>query len=474
MSTFEEAGPPLQSRASELADRLAALLDRFDVPGAAFALARGDELVTGAAGVLSCATQYPVTADSWFQIGSITKLFTATLVMQLVDDGLVALDEPVRTYLGAFDVGDEAASAAITVRHLLTHTSGIQGDYFGDFGRGADAVDRYVASLAGIDMLHRPGEFFSYCNPGFAVLGVLLQTMRGADFDSILSERLLHPLGIPGGTLADQAILHRVAIGHVPGPDGAPAVPAPRWAMPYSAGPAGSTPFTDPAGLVSFARLHMSGGLAPDGTRLLSQAAVDEMQRLQVAVPDFGAIEGIGASWIRYRWGDQTVLGHDGGTDGQFSFLRVHPPTGSVAVLLTNGPDGGRLFEAFAAPLFAGLAGAPVPEQVCPPADPPAVDVDRLAGTYLHYGKAVEVRVADGRVAATVTAEADESTGDPGLSETFDLVPHSQSTDAVMLVAAVPLRGTHPAVMFPAPAPGSDEAARYLRVGGRVFARSTA
>src|SRR5699024_2644833 len=118
-----------------------------------------------------------------------------------------------------FDVGDDAASSAITVRHLLTHTSGIQGDYFADFGRGTDAVRRYVQSLAEVGMLSRPGELFSYCNSGFSVLGLLLETLREADYDSVLTERLLRPLGIAGGTTAEQAMLHRSAVGHVDGPD---------------------------------------------------------------------------------------------------------------------------------------------------------------------------------------------------------------------------------------------------------------
>jgi CubicO group peptidase (beta-lactamase class C family) len=472
MSISEAVDPTLASRSAELTQRLSENLARVDVPGAAFALARGDELVTGAAGVLSRATGYPVTADSYFQIGSVTKLFTATLVMQLVDEGQVELDEPVRSYLPGFDVGDEDASAAITVRHLLTHTSGIQGDYFADFGRGSDAVARYVASLRQVGMLHKPGELFSYCNSGFSVLGLLLETLRGTDYGTLLTDRLLQPLGIAGGTLPEQAILHRAAIGHVERSDGVPAVPAPVWALPYSAGPAGSTPFMDAAGLVSFARMHLASGVTSDGTRLLSEAAVAEMQRLQAAVPSPGSVRGIGASWALYDWAGGLVPGHDGGTRGQYSFLRVHPASSSVVVLLTNGPGGGELFESFAQPLFAELTGLPEPEPLRPTATPPDIDLARLAGTYQHHGVDLRVRAHGDRVTITAVPRPESATAgedqNGDLAEEFVAVGHSVTDTAEFLVTEQPLHGSHQSVMFPA----GPQIPRYLRLGSRVFVRA--
>jgi len=465
----------LSERSDELTQRLADELARVDVPGASFALARGDDLVTGAAGVLSRATGYPVTADSYFQIGSVTKVFTASMVMQLVDEGRVGLDEPIRTYLPRFDVGDEAASNAITVRHLLTHTSGIQGDYFADFGRGTDAVSRYVASLREVGMLHEPGALFSYCNSGFSVLGLMLETLRGADYGTLLTERLLRPLGIAGGTLPEEAIMHRAAIGHIADAadkaDG-PAVPAPVWALPYSAGPAGSTPFMDAAGLVSFARMHLAGGVAPDGTRLLSEESVAEMQRLQAEVPSPGSVRGIGASWALYGWADALVPGHDGGTHGQYSFLRVHPASGSVIVLLTNGPGGAELFQAFGQPLFAELTGLPEPEPLLPVTPPPDIDLERLAGTYLHHGVDVHVEVSENRATVIAGPHADspasgeDENADP--AEEFVAIAHSVTDAAVFLVTEQPLHGSHQSVMFPA-GPGEPE---YLRLGSRVFMRA--
>ena len=103
-----------------LADELPRLIEKYDVPAAAVAVLADGEVVDDAAGVLSLATGVEATPDSVFQIGSITKLWTSTLVMQLVDEGKVDLDAPVRTYLPDFKIQDEGAAAQITTRQLLS------------------------------------------------------------------------------------------------------------------------------------------------------------------------------------------------------------------------------------------------------------------------------------------------------------------------------------------------------------------
>jgi CubicO group peptidase (beta-lactamase class C family) len=148
---------------------------RHDVPGAAVAVGAGDDLAEAATGVVNRDTGVEATADSVFQIGSVTKVWTASLVLQLVDDGLVDLDAPVRRYLPEFGVVDAAASETVTVRQLLSHTGGFDGDLFEDTGRGDDALDRLLAFMrTGAAQVHPPGELFSYCNAGYCVLGALV------------------------------------------------------------------------------------------------------------------------------------------------------------------------------------------------------------------------------------------------------------------------------------------------------------
>ena len=106
---------------SWLDGNLARLIGKYDVPAASIAVFADGEVSAAAAGVLNLNTGVEATTDSIFQIGSITKLWTTTLIMQLVAEGKVDLDRPVRDYLPEFKLADEGAAAAVTPRHLLTH-----------------------------------------------------------------------------------------------------------------------------------------------------------------------------------------------------------------------------------------------------------------------------------------------------------------------------------------------------------------
>ncbi|MEX0751080.1 MAG: serine hydrolase domain-containing protein, partial [Dehalococcoidia bacterium] len=201
--------------AAEMEERLATWAERYRVPGATLAWMHGDELQSAASGVINVNTGVKTTPDTLFQIGSITKVYTTTLIMQLVDEGRIDLDAPPSTYLPDLRFGDPKATPAITIRHLLTHTSGVDGDFFDDFGRGDDAVQRYVAASATLAQLFPPGAMWSYCNAGFVVLGRIIEVLTGMTWDAALKARLLEPLGVKHTvTLPEEALLHNTAAGH--------------------------------------------------------------------------------------------------------------------------------------------------------------------------------------------------------------------------------------------------------------------
>src|SRR4051812_10166586 len=213
-------------------ERLTALADKHGVVGASLAIAHGDEIVEAATGVLNRRTHEPVTTESVFQIGSITKVWTATLVMQLVDDGLVDLDAPLVTYLPEFKVADADLTRTVTTRHLLSHTSGIAGDFFPETGRGDDCLEKFVALMADLPASHPLGATMSYCNAGFVLLGRLVEVLRGATWDQVMRERLLQPLGLEAaGTLPEEALLWGVATGHITPPGAAAPIVAPQWGL---------------------------------------------------------------------------------------------------------------------------------------------------------------------------------------------------------------------------------------------------
>src|SRR4051812_15620762 len=118
------------------------------VPGASLAVLADGEVKTAAAGVLNVDTGVTVTPDTLFQIGSITKSYTATAFMRLVERGELGLDAPVRDIVRGFKLADPVVAKMVTPRHLLAHTSGIAGECFEDTGRGDDALERYVEACA--------------------------------------------------------------------------------------------------------------------------------------------------------------------------------------------------------------------------------------------------------------------------------------------------------------------------------------
>ncbi|GAB3568932.1 serine hydrolase domain-containing protein [Amycolatopsis endophytica] len=360
-----------------LDDEFPRLVERYDVPGAAIAVSVAGEVADAAAGVLSRATGVEATTDSVFQIGSITKVWTTTLAMQLADEGALDPDAPVRRYLPDFRVARD--SEAITVRQLMCHTAGFEGDLFTDTGRGDDCVEKYVPTLAGTAQLFPPGEMFSYNNAGFVVLGRIVEVLRDKPFDRCLHDHLATPLGLTHfATCADEAILHRAAVGHLP--EGRP---APVWGLARSNGPAGSQLAMRPRDLLAFANLHQSGGTAPDGTALLSAASVKAMRERQVGLPPLGLMgTHWGLGWELYDWPDGTVIGHDGGTIGQAAFLRIVPDRDVAIALLTNGGDPIGLHTEVYGHLLRELAGIELPPLPVPPAAPEPFDAARYLGTY--------------------------------------------------------------------------------------------
>src|SRR5579864_7181095 len=192
--------------------RLGELARQARVPGAVLGIWADGQETVAACGVLNRATGVRVSTDSVFQVGSITKLWTATMIMQLIDAGLLSLDTTVAQALPGLRLGSPDLADQVTVAHLLTHTSGIDGDIFTDTGRGDDCLERYVELLAEAAQNHPLGATWSYCNSGFSLLGRLIEKVTGKTWDAAMRERLFTPLGLARTvTLPEEAILHAAA-----------------------------------------------------------------------------------------------------------------------------------------------------------------------------------------------------------------------------------------------------------------------
>ncbi len=408
--------------------RLTALAAKHRVPGAALGIlrvrpGREDEVVELACGVLNKDTGVEATADSLFQIGSISKVWTTTVVMQLVDEGLLDLDAPIADVLPELQLADPDATRHVTMRHLLTHTSGIDGDVFTDTGRGDDCVEKYVARLAEFAQNHPLGATWSYCNSGFALAGRVIERLTGGSWDKAMRDRIFGPLGLEHTvTLPEEALLYRTAVGHV-SEDAEDPVRASVWSLPRSLGPAGII-CSSAADVLGFARLHLTGGLAPDGTRLLSEGSAAAMADRHADVPDKHTLgDSWGLGWMRFGWDGHRLIGHDGNTIGQSAFLRLVPGEGLAVTLLTNGGGTSDLYQDLYREIFAELAGIDMPRPLGPPATPVQVDAQRHVGVYERAGARLEVLLSgDGPVLrTTVTGPLAELRSEP--TKEYAMVP---------------------------------------------------
>ena len=391
---------------AELEKKLSELIDVHGVPGAQLCVLDGDQLTEVAAGVLSQRTGCPSRPDALFLPGSIGKVYTATLVMMLVEEGKLDLDVPIRRYLPDFEVRDPHARDTVTARQLLSHTSGFDGDHFTDTGRGDDALARYVAGCSDLPQIVAPGKIWSYSNSGYAVLGRVVEVLSGLTFEEALRERLFVPLALASTvSFADEAIVHPVAVGHVPDPeDPSRLVVTPAWGLYRAFAAMGSAVVASAGDVMRFVGLHLAGGLAPDGSRLLDAALVDAMQAPQIELVDDTVLgEAWGLGWILDHWGDVAVIGHDGNSLGQNAFMRVAPAERFGFCLQTNVESALSLYRDLADWLFGQRLG------VTPRRDPDVredavTDSERYVGTYARVGLDIDVHVDDAnRLVATVT-----------------------------------------------------------------------
>ncbi|MFI0976469.1 serine hydrolase domain-containing protein [Streptomyces sp. NPDC021093] len=316
-----------------LIKRINGITDSYDIPEAQFALLESGESVTARLGTARTGTARTGTGKGdrevlpRFPFASVTKLFTATVAMQLVDDGDLELDAPLGQYGTEFADAPDAIGARVTLRHLLSHTGGLVCDHRGD----SRSTRRHAAATAAQPLLFEPGSAFSYSNAGFVLVGRLIEQVTGTDWADAVSSFLLRPLGIEPSFVPGPGITG----GHAPTRTG----PLPV----ESALPAGLAPAAALAGtvedLVLFARLHLD---RRDGLHdaLLDAQSVALMRTAAPGATPFGLAAGWGLGWGRYGTPERPWFGLDGSGAGTTCNLRVDPEGGTVIALLTNSSAG--------------------------------------------------------------------------------------------------------------------------------------
>ncbi|HUY99239.1 MAG TPA: serine hydrolase domain-containing protein [Thermomicrobiaceae bacterium] len=446
-----------ESQHANLDEAVHAAMERWSVPGVTVGILRNGDVERRAYGVTSLETEQPVTPDTLFQIGSISKVFTATLAMMLVDDGKLDLDTPVSTYLPDLELADTEALRTITLRHLFSHTSGLDGDRFTDYGLGDDALVKAIAEFNTLRQLTRPGELWTYCNSGFYLAGRVIEQVTGGVFEQVMRERVFEPLGLERTFLfAHEAIVYPVAVGHTPKePGAAEHEVARRYPLPRCVNAAGGI-ISTVGDLLKFAGFHLAGGTV-DGKQLLSGKSAAAMQQPQTVAGNFAEHYGIG--WALHTVAGEPVVGHGGSTNGFQAQLQLVPTRDYALAVLTNSGRGAAAYREIVDWALAHDLGL---EQVEPA--PVSLSPDQLAwfaGKYHQPNADVTISVQDNGLRAEIVSRAALSDGP---KETA-LPPISMAPigERAFVVTGGEQQGSR--VEF---IPAASGAPRFIRYGGRL------
>jgi CubicO group peptidase (beta-lactamase class C family) len=359
-------------------------LRKHHVPGASVAVFENGMLTAAAAGVTNTVTGVELTPDTVMHIGSITKVFTATLVMQLVDDGLVDLDEQVVRYLPDLRLRDAAALQQITVKMLLNHTSGIDGEMTPDYGHDEETIEQGVRRFADMGQLFSPGAEYSYSNAATIIAGYLAQRLRARSWYELMREQIFEPLRMQAAAvLPEEALLYRASVGHYLEPGSAKVTRTSHAFLPLSRAPCGSTSMMSARDLITFARAHMEEGRGPNGVRILSAESARAMQEVTVcnAGKHYTWDLDMGLGWMLAKDGWMT---HAGGGPGIVSVVYACPARRWAAAILTNAAHGLNLISELMAPWLKARGGmAPLgTTETRAPIAPVSIDAARYVGAY--------------------------------------------------------------------------------------------
>ena len=305
-------------------------MEELDIPGAAFVIVQGDQIVHMKGFGVADAAGRPVTPQTPFFTGSTGKSFTALAVMQLVEAGKVELDAPVRSYLPWFRVADVKASESITVRQLLNMTSGIPKsigqEQLANIDLSDSAIENNVRALVEVELIAPPGERFEYSNANYVTLGMVIQAVTGQSYEAYIQEHIFKPLDMQNSfTSKTEAQQDGLAVGYQKWfgiPVASPNLPFSRGSL-----PAGQLIMSvEDFGHYLIAQLN--NGNFQDAS-LLSPVGIAEMHQPPVTTS-------YAMGWEAQHFQNVQVLAHDGALPGYTAAMFLVPEKNLAVAMVMN------------------------------------------------------------------------------------------------------------------------------------------
>lgn len=434
---------------------------RWNAIGLAAGMVRAGERTISVTGFANAEAGYAMRENSLFLIGSISKVYTATLVMRLVEQGMLDLDTPVVTYIPDFRLSSNDVRDAITLRMLLSHTAGFDGDRFTAYGRGDDAYQRAVDEFHSLTQWFQPGSFYSYNNAGFYLVGHIIQKLTGKAFEQVMSEELFAPLQLENTIIdPDEAINRAIAAGHKVDRIQGVELTSNRH-LPRHANPAGGI-VQSIGDLLTFAQMHLNLG-EMNGKAIISREHAQLMQQPVIEADTYHRHYGIG--WSIFDRPAARSIGHGGAWGGHRANLVIYPEHNFAHASLGNSTVSSYTEATLEDWVLEHELNIIKPKPAAIDLTP--IELDAYCGIYLRHDVRFEVARADYGLRLTVT-DIDEDTGkENDTKRLFDLEPleagrfrvsSPESKDSTVDFRAVPDAGGTPRDL--------------VRMWGRVAARS--
>ncbi|MDP9225100.1 MAG: beta-lactamase family protein [Actinomycetota bacterium] len=363
-----------------LTDLLRQHASRHSVPGAAIGILREGVVTTAYYGVADVSAGEPVTPETLFSVGSLTKSMVATVIARLAEAGRLSLDDPVAAHVPELRGSGWAQGA--TLRDLLANRSGLPlraGLEF-DFAGRRDEDDGALSRLAADFAAGAPAaKFWSYTNVGWCLLGRVIETATAAAWEDAM-RRHLASVGMRETIFAIDGVAKRRASGHEVTAEG-PVPVEPLVARAY--GPAGANTVSTVTDLLRFAALH------------LEDSSLAALRAVHAEVSIYGWLDAWCLGWAWFDWEGGRAWGWDGVVNGERSVLRIVPEHQAAVVLLTNGSTGRAMYRSLFADLMESLFGISTSPLCLDASHGAAGDLSRFAGVYAWPDRRVEVTAAE-------------------------------------------------------------------------------
>lgn len=432
--------------------------------GASACVYHDGQVAQAASGLTNIQSRVEMTTDTVMHIGSITKIFNTTLLMQLVEAGTIDLDDPVLQHVPDLVTADLDALRQTTVRMLVNHSSGIDGEFVAEQGHDQETIAQAIPRFADMGLIHAPGADCSYCNTATVIAGYLCQRLSNRSWYDLVKDQLIEPLGLAhAATLPEEALLHRASVGHFLDRATGQCARTTFAFLPMSFAPAGATLMMSASDLVTFARAHIDNRADSHGGRILSAESARLMREPSIRYKGADFADGFGLGWM--LWGN--AVGHGGGGPGTYSWLAVHPEKDFAIAVLTNVEHGRTIIEEVMAP-YLGEVGVTCFDRPAETAEmqSEAERTDHHHGLGTYENCAISIRVVPDAEGFAVQSRPKVGIYDSTPAAWSRPSPVRFVSGDTFVASAVPASSiTYRFVNY------EDEQPRHLATAGRLFKR---